>query len=111
MLNYKNNNTDMINPINKVVNKLGIDKVLHFLCGAVIAFVFNIIIIVQKAAMTTAEYFITTIIGVIAAIVIGLVKEFIDTKFDIKDFLVTAFGGVFAYMIFVLAILIQILFK
>lgn len=102
----------MINPINKVVNKLGIDKVLHFLCGAVIAFVFNIIIIiVQEAAMTTAKYFITTIIGVIAAIVIGLVKEFIDTKFDIKDFLVTAFGGVFTYMIFVLAILIQILFK
>lgn len=100
----------MINAINKVVNKLGIDKVLHFLCGAVIAFVFNIII-VQEAAMTTAKYFITTIIGVIAAIVIGLVKEFIDTKFDIKDFLVTAFGGVFAYMIFVLAILIQILFK
>lgn len=57
MLNYKNNNTDMINPINKVVNKLGIDKVLHFLCGAVIAFVFNIIIIVQEAAMTTAKYF------------------------------------------------------
>lgn len=111
MLNYKNNNTDIINPINKVVNKLGIDKVLHFLCGAVIAFVFNIIIIVQEAAMTTTKYFITTIIGVIAAIVIGLVKEFIDTKFDIKDFLVTAFGGVFAYMIFVLAILIQILFK
>ena len=101
----------MINPINKVVNKLGIDKVLHFLCGAVIAFVFNIIIIVQEAAMTTAKYFITTIIGVIATIVIGLVKEFINTKFDIKDFLVTAFGGVFAYMIFVLAILIQILFK
>ena len=101
----------MINPINKVVNKLGIDKVLHFLCGAVIAFAFNIIIIVQEAAMTTAKYFITTIIGVIAAIVIGLVKEFIDTKFDIKDFLVTAFGGVFTYMIFVLAILIQILFK
>ena len=101
----------MINPIFNVVIILGIDKVQNFLCGAVIAFVFNIIIIVQEAAMTTAKYFITTIIGVIAAIVIGLVKEFIDTKFDIKDFLVTAFGGVFAYMIFVLAILIQILFK
>lgn len=58
------------------------DKLVHFLCGLVIAL---------SVGLFTAPY-----IGLIAAVLAGVAKEIYDikrTKFNILDFVYTAFGG------------------
>ena len=58
------------------------DKLVHFLCGLVIAL---------AVGLFTAPY-----IGLIAAVLAGVAKEIYDikrTKFNILDFVYTAFGG------------------
>lgn len=58
------------------------DKLVHFLCGLVISLV---------VGLFTASY-----IGLIAAVLAGVAKEIYDikrTKFNILDFVYTAFGG------------------
>lgn len=92
----------MINPINKVVNKFGTDKVLHFLCGAVIAFVADIISFALVDVTETNKFFNIVFVGLILSIFTGFGKEFTDDKFDIKDAVVTVFGGLFAVVIFII---------
>ena len=69
------------------------DKLVHFFCGLV-----NSVVV----GLFTASY-----IGLIAAVLAGVAKEIYDikrTKFNILDFVYTAFGGL-------LGILILYLFK
>lgn len=64
------------------------DKIVHFLCGLVIALV---------VGLFTAPY-----IGLIAAALAGVAKEIYDirrTKFNILDFVYTAFGGCIGVLI------------
>jgi len=58
------------------------DKLVHFFCGLVISLV---------VGLFTASY-----IGLIAAVLAGVAKEIYDikrTRFNILDFVYTAFGG------------------
>ena len=69
------------------------DKLVHFLCGLVIAL--------------TVGLYTAPCIGLIAAVLAGVAKEIYDikgTKFNILDFVYTSFGGF-------LGILILYLFK
>lgn len=64
------------------------DKLVHFLCGLVISLV---------VGLFTASY-----IGLIAAVLAGVAKEIYDikrTKFNILDFVYTAFGGLLGTLI------------
>ena len=64
------------------------DKIVHFLCGLVISLV---------VGLFTASY-----IGLIAAVLAGVAKEIYDikrTKFNILDFVHTAFGGLSGILI------------
>ena len=71
-----------------------IDKQLHLMGGAVIAF--------------TVGHFLDPSIGLIAAIAAGAIKEIYDGYHpeshteDILDFVATALGGLFAYCVLIL---------
>lgn len=95
--------------MDNLINKLGVDKILHFVCGAVIAFAVNVLVIVQEPVMDIAGYFTMTVIGVLISIIVGVMKEIIDSKFDIKDLVATGLGGVFAYAVFAFGMLLRIL--
>tara|TARA_R100001244_G_scaffold64313_2_gene53278 strand:+ start:82 stop:309 length:228 start_codon:yes stop_codon:yes gene_type:complete len=71
--------------MNKLIKKIGVDKILHFLVGACVYFTFDNLWVV---------------------IVIALLKELLDEKtyggFDLVDFLITVLGGIMALLIIIL---------
>ena len=72
----------------KAVDKWGLDKVTHFLAGALVAVMAYLV--VSMAGETQAASIAT---GFGLSIVAGVVKELFDERFDWKDLLATAIGG------------------
>lgn len=72
----------------KAVEKWGLDKVTHFLAGALVAVM--VYLVVSMAGETQATSLAT---GFGLSIMAGLVKELLDKKFEWKDLLATAIGG------------------
>ena len=72
----------------KAVDKWGLDKVTHFLAGALVAVMAYLV--VSMAGATQAASLAT---GFGLSIVAGVVKELLDERFDWKDLLATAIGG------------------
>ena len=72
----------------KAVDKWGLDKVTHFLSGALVAVMAYLV--VGMAGATQAASLAT---GFGLSIVAGVVKELFDERFEWKDLLATAMGG------------------
>lgn len=72
----------------KAVDKWGLDKVTHFLAGALVAVMAYLV--VSMAGATEAASLAT---GFGLSIVAGVVKELLDERFEWKDLLATAIGG------------------
>lgn len=72
----------------KAVEKWGLDKVTHFLAGALVAVVAYLV-----ACMTGATQAASLAAGFGLSIVAGVVKELLDERFEWKDLLATAIGG------------------
>ena len=72
----------------KAIEKWGLDKVTHFLAGALVAVMAYLV--VSMAGETQAASLAT---GFGLSIVAGVVKELLDERFDWKDLLATAIGG------------------
>lgn len=72
----------------KAVDKWGLDKVTHFLAGALVAVMAYLV--VGMAGATQAASLAT---GFGLSIVAGVVKELFDERFEWKDLLATAIGG------------------
>lgn len=72
----------------KAVDKWGLDKVTHFLAGALVAVMAYLV-----ACMTGATQAASIATGFGLSIVAGVVKELLDERFDWKDLLATAIGG------------------
>lgn len=72
----------------KAVDKWGLDKVTHFLAGALVAVIAYLV-----ACMTGATQAASIATGFGLSIVAGVVKELLDERFDWKDLLATAIGG------------------
>lgn len=80
--------------MDKILNYFGTDKVLHFLVGAVIAFIVTNVVMLQEAVVGI-PCIAMGVIGLIVAGFAGLVKELIiDSSFDWKDLVATLTGGV-----------------
>lgn len=85
--------------IDKLVNFFGTDKVLHFLAGAVIAFVFTNVLMIQEGSVGVS-CIVCGFIGIIVAAFAALVKDLIiDSSFDWKDFVATLTGGVLPVLV------------
>ena len=72
----------------KAVDKWGLDKVTHFLAGALVAVMAYLV-----ACMAGATQAASLAAGFGLSIVAGVVKELFDDHFDWKDLLATAIGG------------------
>lgn len=72
----------------KAVEKWGLDKVTHFLAGALVAVMAYLV-----ACMAGATQAASLATGFGLSIVAGVVKELLDERFDWKDLLATAIGG------------------
>lgn len=85
--------------INNIINKIGVDKILHFLTGAVIAFVINVLTVFQEGVINITSIGLS-IIGVVIATIAALLKEYIiDEQANIKDILATILGAIFAFIV------------
>lgn len=75
---------------------IGIDKVLHFLLGAVITFCVGNVAALQEGA-AGKEVLACTAIGIAATMALELVKEHVmDSKADWEDVLATFLGALLA---------------
>lgn len=72
----------------KAVDKWGLDKVTHFLAGALVA-VMAYLVVSMAGAMQAASL----AAGFCLSIIAGVVKELLDERFEWKDLLATAMGG------------------
>lgn len=72
----------------KAVEKWGLDKVTHFLAGALIAVMAYLV-----ACMADATQVAPLSVGFGLSIVAGVVKELLDERFEWKDLLATVIGG------------------
>lgn len=80
--------------IDKLIEKIGTDKLLHFAFGAVIAFVMTNILMLQEGS-TGSECIVWAVAGIAVAMTLECIKEFcIDGSADKKDILATFIGAI-----------------
>lgn len=72
----------------KAVDKWGLDKVTHFLAGALVAVMAYLV-----ACMAGATQAASLAAGFGLSIVAGVAKELLDEHIECKDLLATAIGG------------------
>ena len=68
--------------VDKLLNKISIDKVLHFLVGALLVSIGSMI---NEIAM---------FISMCLLYIMSIIKESVDEKFDVKDLMYSLYGGV-----------------
>lgn len=92
--------------INKIIQKLiwkvGIDKVTHFFAGATIALSVTLILCFVGSISKVIPY---SILGTNVSVICGLVKELGDSEFNKEDLIATMFGGIAAVIISLISLL------
>ena len=85
--------------IKNITNKFkGRDKLLHYLSGAFISFIISNIAFIQEGVIG-ASVIVSPIIGVIAAMLIEFIKEFVfDEKSDKYDIIATLGGAIMPFI-------------
>ena len=74
------------------INKIGVDKILHFLVGALITFIIGNIFGIQDT-VTPIMLMTMTGIGVLVTLILEFIKEYIiDSPPDWSDILATFLG-------------------
>ena len=95
--------------LDNFLEKVGADKVLHFLGGALICAVVSIVMDVQEGVTSWRTLFVP-LAGLIVALFAAWVKErFFDSSFDKKDFLATVLGFVPVWLAFAIGTLLNYL--
>lgn len=94
--------------LDNFINKIGIDKILHFCVGAIIAFCVSNVFMLREGIVGVNNIWFT-IIGIIATMIFEFIKEFIlDSVPDKKDIIATFLGSVFVFIVNVIGILFYI---
>ena len=88
--------------LTKLIEKVGMDKVAHFFGGATLALAITLILCFIGTTKSAASY---SVIGVNAALIIGVAKELLDSEFNIKDVFATVLGGILAVIISLFSLL------
>lgn len=79
--------------LDNLINKVGNDKVLHFLCGAWICALVTFVTILQEDNLNSLEKVGSVLIGTVIVIILSVIKELImDEKADWMD-VSAALGG------------------
>lgn len=81
--------------MDELINKIGVDKILHFLVGAFVSFTISLALILQEGLVGDYTNVFISVIGFVVALFIGFIKEVvIDDKPNLADFIATVIGGV-----------------
>lgn len=72
--------------------KVGAYKVLHFSVGGFICAIIAFVALLQDDVYTNESLLGSVLIGTIAVIVVSVMKEIADGKFDLKDILAAVLG-------------------
>lgn len=83
--------------VDNFLNKVGVDKALHDAFSAKICAIITIISLLQDGVYTPNAIIGSTAIGTIMTIVLIILKEIFDTKFDLKDILAGLIGCLFIW--------------
>lgn len=79
--------------IDKIIIKVGNDKVLHFLGGGFICSLISFVVILQESGLSSLRKIAAVLIGTIVVFILSLMKElFFDAEADWKDVLVSVLG-------------------
>lgn len=79
--------------LDKLINKVGSDKVLHFLGGGFICSLVSFVAILQESGLTPWQQVSAVLIGTIVVFILSLMKEVIaDDKTDWYDILASVLG-------------------
>lgn len=84
--------------IDDLLAKFGTDKVLHFFGGGFICSFFAIICLLQEGILTGKTVFSSIAIGTVVALILSIMKEIVDDKFDWKDILAAMIGCVLIFI-------------
>lgn len=74
----------MKNPITKITEKVGIDKITHFFAGATIALSVTLILLLVGSISNVIPY---SILETDVSVICGVVKEICDLEFNKEYFL------------------------
>lgn len=79
--------------IDKIIGKVGNDKVLHFLGGGFICSLISFVVILQESSLSSLRKIAAVSIGTIVVFILSLMKElFFDKETDWKDVLASVLG-------------------
>ena len=92
--------------INDFVNKVGVDKVLHFSIGGLISAFFTIILVLQEPDVTWNLVGLS-FIGTIIVGFFSLSKEFMDIKVDWKEIVAGVLGTIPILIATILGVLLH----
>lgn len=95
--------------VDKLLEKIGNDKVLHFLGGAWICSLISFVVILQESGLTFGEQISLVSIGTIVVGILSVIKEYFDSKFDWWDIVAALLGCVTIFIAVLLGTLFGIL--
>lgn len=79
--------------IDKIIGKVGNDKVLHFLGGGFICSLISFVVILQEHDLSSLRKIAAVLIGTIVVAMLSVMKElFFDAEADWKDVLASVLG-------------------
>lgn len=78
--------------IDNIISKLGTDKVLHFLIGAVVCAMVTFVFLTQETSLTGWRTALTPLSGTLFTLMAAWIKEGLDKEYNWKDFIATALG-------------------
>lgn len=96
--------------MNKMIEKIGTDKILHFCLGGFITALITLVAMLQEYGhISLGTICAIPTIGTIVVFMISVFKEaMIDDKFDWKDILAAMLGCVLVYIATILGVLFNI---
>lgn len=100
--------------MNEFINKIGVDKILHFSVGGLITALMTIMVVFQEGqeSFNPGMLIASPIIGTLIVFVLSFMKEaIIDSKFDWKDIIASVLGAVPVFMAVALGVLFNVLSK
>lgn len=88
-----NLNFSFMNALDNLINKVGNDKVLHFLGGGFICSLVSFVVILQEGDLTPLEKISLVLIGTVFVLILSVLKELIaDDEADWYDVLSAVLG-------------------
>ena len=88
--------------IQKLIWKIGIDKITYFFAGATIALSVTLILCFVGSISKVIPY---SILGTYVAVLCGVAKGLCDSEFNKEDLIATMFGGIIAIVISLISLL------